>query len=388
MQELAARYLPLVYTVVGRAADNDLDVDDIVQETMVRLVTGLPGLREQTRLRSWVVTIALRQLADARGAARQQRLARGGRLTELVEYPDPASDFVGLIVLRQALSHEQREVAEAARWLDPAYRDLLSLWWLEVGGHLTRADVAAAVGQPVPHVGVRVQRMREQLDAARRVVGTLRTRPGCPGLGEVTVAWDGQPDPLWRKRIARHVQACAACTEHTGRLVPPERLLAGLPLPVPPVHLTAIIGSGSDGIAGGTDTAECHRQIGHHVRRQRPVRTLGSHPASGHRRVHRVPRDRGHQHTQRHLIRRCRHRLRHDRKAHQQPAPPVTPPRRSSTNNQLSNMIKLGLVALVIGMPSRDLRVLTVHPVAGSVGLNFPTHCEPDYRRIRTECGQ
>ncbi len=264
MQELAARYLPLVYAVVGRAADSDLDVDDIVQETMVRLVSGLPGLREQTRFRSWVVTIALRQLADARRAARQQRLARG-RLTELVEHPDPASDFVGLVMLRQTLSHEQREVVEATRWLDPAYRDLLSLWWLEVGGHLTRADVAAAVGQPVPHVGVRVQRMRQQLDTARRVVGTLRARPGCPALREVTVAWDGQPDPLWRKRIARHVQDCAGCADHSGPPVPPERLLAGLPLPVPPVHLTAITGSPitgsisdgstSNGVADGTDTA-------------------------------------------------------------------------------------------------------------------------------------
>jgi RNA polymerase sigma factor (sigma-70 family) len=213
MQELAARYLPLVYTVVGRAAERDPDVDDIVQETMVDLVKGLAGLREPGRLRSWAVTVALRRLADARGAACEQRLARGGgltELTELAERPDPASDFSGLVILRQVLTFEQREVAEASRWLDAGYRDLLSLWWLEVGGHLTRADVAAAVGRPASHVAVQVQRMREQLDTSRRVVAALRGRGQCLVLGEVLAAWDGEPDPLWRKRIARHLQGRVA----------------------------------------------------------------------------------------------------------------------------------------------------------------------------------
>jgi hypothetical protein len=35
---------------MGRAADADLDVDDIVQETMLHVVTGLPGLRDATRV--------------------------------------------------------------------------------------------------------------------------------------------------------------------------------------------------------------------------------------------------------------------------------------------------------------------------------------------------
>ncbi|MFC4997775.1 RNA polymerase sigma factor [Dactylosporangium cerinum] len=225
MRVLATRYLPLVYTVVGRAAEPGLDVDGIVRETMAGLVAGLSTLREPTRLRAWVVTIAMRHLADAR----RQRLTPGDRLT------DPAAAFAGLVLLRQALTREQREVAEATRWLDPSYRDLLSLWWLEVGGHLSRFDVAAAVALPVPHVAVRVQRMREQLDTARRVVGVLRSRPVCDELPALVASWDGQPDPLWSKRIGRHLQGCHGCAERVGgRLVPPERLLAGLPPLVPP----------------------------------------------------------------------------------------------------------------------------------------------------------
>ncbi|MEV4134903.1 sigma-70 family RNA polymerase sigma factor [Dactylosporangium sp. NPDC049742] len=240
VEALAARYLPLVYSVVGRGADRDLDVDDIVQDAMVRVVTGVSTVRQAGRFRSWVVTIALRQLADARAEARLARLTRGeDQPDSLPDTADPAADFVGLAVLRQVLDVEQRGIAEAARWLDPAHRTVLSLWWLEAGGHLTRAEVADALDLPAAHAGVRVQRMREQLDVARSVVRALDAPPGCPALREVVAGWAGEPDPLWRKRIARHVRDCPQCTERSRRLPAAEGLLACLPLLVPPPKATA-----------------------------------------------------------------------------------------------------------------------------------------------------
>jgi hypothetical protein len=67
------------------------------------------------------------------------------------------------------------------------------------------------------------------------VVGrALLAEPPCPGL-ELTIAdWDRVPSPLWRKRIARHIRACARCGAQQDGLIPAERLLAGLtmvPLP-------------------------------------------------------------------------------------------------------------------------------------------------------------
>ncbi|GAA1527414.1 hypothetical protein GCM10009827_050580 [Dactylosporangium maewongense] len=240
VEALAARYLPLVYSVVGRGADRDLDVDDIVQDAMVRVVTGVSTVRHAGRFRSWVVTIALRQLADARAEARRARLTRGEDQPDgLPDTADPSADFVGLAVLRQVLDVEQRGIAEAARWLDPAHRTVLSLWWLEAGGHLARAEVADALDLPAAHAGVRVQRMREQLDVARSVVRALDASPGCPALREVVAGWDGEPDPLWRKRIARHVRDCPQCTERSRRLPAAEGLLAGLPLLAPPPKAAA-----------------------------------------------------------------------------------------------------------------------------------------------------
>src|SRR6201990_554579 len=69
---LAAAYLPLVYNVVGRAMNGHPDVDDVVQETMLRAVRGLSELRDPAAFRSWLVAIAVRQVRDSY----RDRLAR------------------------------------------------------------------------------------------------------------------------------------------------------------------------------------------------------------------------------------------------------------------------------------------------------------------------
>ncbi|MFB7037435.1 MULTISPECIES: sigma-70 family RNA polymerase sigma factor [unclassified Streptomyces] len=230
VERLTAGALPLVYNVVGRAAETDLDVDDIVQDTMVAVIRALPDLRDAAKFRSWLVAIAVRQLTDAR------RRARSGRLTTL-EHADerhaPETDFTTLFLLRQSLSAEQRQVAAATTWLDPSHRDLLSLWWLEACGRLSRKDIAVAMNLSAAHLAVQVQRMKAQLDVARTVVRALSRLPRCAELTELAGPGDPIPSPLLRKRIARHLRSCGPCGHPAGRLVPPERLLAGLPLLVP-----------------------------------------------------------------------------------------------------------------------------------------------------------
>jgi hypothetical protein len=155
-------------------------------------------------------------------------------LPELLERPDPAAEFVELTMLQQSLSQERREVAAAGGWLDPGFRELLSLWWLEQANRLHRTELAAILAEEPGHLAVRVQRMRAQLDTARAVVRAVATVSDCAGLEAVLADWDAQPSPLWRKRIHRHVRHCRVCSERSRRLVPAERLLAGIGfLPVP-----------------------------------------------------------------------------------------------------------------------------------------------------------
>ncbi|MGW4965552.1 RNA polymerase sigma factor [Nonomuraea sp. NPDC004186] len=235
IDELVRSHLPLVYNIVGRAMNGHADVDDVVQETMARVVTGVSGLRDPGSFRSWLVAIALNQV-------REWRQAPGAALAAIDEamgLADAASDFAALTVTRLGLSGQRKEATEAARWLDADDREVLALWWMEVAGELARTELAAALGTNEQHAAVRVQRTKGRLETARAVVRALAARPPCPELAAVAQTWNGAPSDLWRKRLSRHVRDCPVCGEHTSDLVPAERLLAGLGLVAVPAGIAA-----------------------------------------------------------------------------------------------------------------------------------------------------
>ncbi|GAA1892692.1 sigma-70 family RNA polymerase sigma factor [Streptantibioticus ferralitis] len=234
--ELIAEYLPLVYNIVGRALHGHADVDDVVQETMLRALDGMAGLRKPHRFRAWLVAVTMNEIR--RHWHSKQASARDSRVDEVVELADPGADFVDLTIIRLGLSGQRREVAEATRWLDEDDRALLSLWWLEAAGELTRSEVAAALKLPSRFVAVRVQRMKAQLEAARLVVRALSATSRCPRLEPVVARWDGVPSTLWRKRISRHVRDCRACSGRRSTLIPAQSLLVGIAL-VPPTAALA-----------------------------------------------------------------------------------------------------------------------------------------------------
>ncbi|MFC3502198.1 sigma-70 family RNA polymerase sigma factor [Micromonospora krabiensis] len=238
LNEVVAASLPLVYNIVGRALRGHADVDDVVQETLVRVIRHLPALNDPAAFRSWLVAITIRQVRDWE-QRRRVALHRDAGLETIHNVPDPAADFAAVTILRLGLTDQRREVAEATRWLDPDDQELLSLWWLEETGALTRNEVADALGLSPGHVAVRVHRMKEQIQSARAVVRALRARPGCPELNSVAAGWNGVPSALWRKRLARHVRDCATCARAGSSLLPIDRLLAGLPMLPLPASLSA-----------------------------------------------------------------------------------------------------------------------------------------------------
>ncbi|MEV7321719.1 sigma-70 family RNA polymerase sigma factor [Streptomyces sp. NPDC093970] len=269
LEQLVGDCLPLVYNIVGRALNGHADVDDVVQETLLRMVRGLPALRDPSALRSWLVAITIRQVRN-REALRAVDRDRRALLEEAEAITDPAPDFAGLTILRLGLTEQRREIAEATRWLDPDDRELLSLWWLEETGELERADLAGALGLSDRHAAVRVQRMKKQMEVARGVVRGLGADPRCVRLDETAAPWDGVPSPLWRKRFARHIRGCGECAGLERGLLPMDRLLSGLPLVAVPAgldparvlaHVTA--SSGAPGASGGVPRGHGRGRHGH-----------------------------------------------------------------------------------------------------------------------------
>lgn len=249
VDRLVAGYLPLVYTIVGRALDGHADVDDVVQDVMLRVLRNLGDLRDPEAFRSWLVAITVRQV-------RERYRARRGAPDALVpeDVRDPGADFTDLAITRLELSGQRQETAEATRWLDEDNRELLSLWWLEASGELTRDEIVAAIDVTRQHAAVRIQRMKGQLETARVVVRALAATPPCPDLRLVTTEWDGRPSALWRKRIARHTRDCRYCSPAWSGLVAAERLLAGMALVPIPQSLAghALWGGGAAPMAGHT----------------------------------------------------------------------------------------------------------------------------------------
>ncbi|MFI1994297.1 sigma-70 family RNA polymerase sigma factor [Actinoplanes sp. NPDC020271] len=250
VDRLVAGYLPLVYTIVGRALEGHADVDDVVQETMIRVLRNLGELREPEAFRSWLVAITVRQVRD------RFRLRNAAPDTPLdPDLRDPGADFTDLAITRLELSGQRRETAEATRWLDEENRELLSLWWLEASGELTRDEIVDGTGLNRQHAAVRIQRMKAQLETARAVVRALHRHPICPELAVVIEPWDHRPNALWRKRIARHTRECRLCAPAWQDLVAAERLLAGMGLLVPSSVLTAGLTKGSASVVSGKAVA-------------------------------------------------------------------------------------------------------------------------------------
>ncbi|MET8824368.1 sigma-70 family RNA polymerase sigma factor [Streptomyces sp. NPDC004610] len=236
LEHLVGQCLPLVYNIVGRALNGHADVDDVVQETLLRMVRGLPKLRDPAAFRSWLVSITIRQIRN-RESLRASDRDRRAHLEDAEAIPNPALDFVGVTILRLGLTEQRREVAEATRWLDPDDQELLSLWWLEETGELERAELADALGLSDRHAAVRVQRMKKQMEVSRLVVRALAAVPRCTVLDEIAATWSGTPSPLWRKRFARHVRDCPVCAVRDQGLLPMGGLLSGLPLVTLPSSL-------------------------------------------------------------------------------------------------------------------------------------------------------
>lgn len=278
--QLVASYLPLVYNIVGRALNGHADVDDVVQESVLRMLNGLHSLRSPGSFRSWFVAITMNQI---RGHWRERRTGEisADPMEDAYDVVDPGADFVELTIVRLGLTGQRREAAEATRWLDEDDRALLSLWWLETAGELSRAEVAAALDLSPQHTAVRVQRMKAQLEGARVVVRALAARPRCILLEDLTAGWDGVPSALWRKRMARHARECTVCSGHGSGMVPAEGLLVGLALV--PLAASAAAGASVAGtdflpVAGATHLSgpgRAERRRGQVRRRRRTTVTAG-----------------------------------------------------------------------------------------------------------------
>lgn len=213
-EELLAAAPPVRRFAAARLADQH-SVDDVVQETMARLLAARDRLDESSLLPYAIVTA--RNLITELGREQDRHRRHAHRVVDRSE-PDRPED----VVLRR---EEQAALGAALGGLTATDRRLLLAH--EVDGQDT-ASLAAADGSSAGGVAARLARARARLRvgyvlALRRVeLPTVRCRPVLLALSA------GDRRRQRSLQAGRHLMACSACAEASGPLLERQRVLAAL----------------------------------------------------------------------------------------------------------------------------------------------------------------
>jgi RNA polymerase sigma-70 factor (ECF subfamily) len=148
-RELEAKLRPYV----ARRVPSQADVDDVLQETLVRMHRGLATLADDERFGSWAYRVAKNAITDHQRARARHPL--------IESHTEGVPDEVPSDALDENLEAELAEcVALFVARLPSPYREAITLTELE---GLTQKDAADMLGVSVSGMKSRVQRGRERI---------------------------------------------------------------------------------------------------------------------------------------------------------------------------------------------------------------------------------
>jgi RNA polymerase sigma-70 factor (ECF subfamily) len=150
--ELIARWHEPLWRYARRITLDGSAADDVVQDVWMRVVRGISGLRDRTRLRSWVFGIAHRVLMDGLRARYAEPDAVAVEDVDLRADQDDSED------LRETLTAMHDELAR----LPLVEREVLVLFYLQ---ELSLAELTEMLGVPIGTVKSRLFRARRLLRA-------------------------------------------------------------------------------------------------------------------------------------------------------------------------------------------------------------------------------
>jgi RNA polymerase sigma factor (sigma-70 family) len=211
---------------------------DVVHDTVLIVRSRIGQLRDESKFRAWVYAIV-------RNEVRAKARARSRHVRE--EYAPERSvdpDFAG--------DHDRRELAslidEAVAGLTEREQEVFHLFARQ---GLSNDEIAASLELTFANAQKLVQRVRDRIArSAGALLVARRGRKDCSDLNVLLVDWDGTFSPLWRKRIARHVDECAACERKRAVLLQPGGAVMAAPYFAAPASLRSRI---FDSVAAGVD---------------------------------------------------------------------------------------------------------------------------------------
>jgi RNA polymerase sigma factor (sigma-70 family) len=235
LAQLYERYFDAVYDFAARLVRDRDEAADIAQETFLKAMNALGGLKQGASFRSWLFSIARNTaLNRLERRARTRPLAATGDDGEPIAFDvvDPARFASPQEVAEAAAA--ARLVWEAAAGLDPRQLSLLDLH-LRQG--LDAEEIAGVLGITRNNAYVLLHRLKKAVESAiSAYVLWKQAGERCPGLAGLLApaAAAGGMTPEVRKAIDRHVERCDDCRERRKRLAP-LAIFGGLaPVAAPP----------------------------------------------------------------------------------------------------------------------------------------------------------
>ena len=227
-----------------RTTDPDTAAD-VTHDTFLIAFAKAGDLRNPERLRPWLYAITRNECL---------RVLRQNKRTDHLDDQQAERLAEGSSDMSQHVQTTdiQELVRAAAEGLSPKDREVFDLG---LRHDLAAPDIAAALGVSDNAAHAMLSRVRSQLERALGAFVVARDR-SCPDLQKVLAGWDGAFDPLWRKRIARHVDSCETCAGVQHRELSPAALLAVAPIAAAPIALRVRLVSADLDLAHAEELAE------------------------------------------------------------------------------------------------------------------------------------
>ena len=138
------------------------EAEDLTQETLLRVIRGMPQFRGESSLKTWALRIASNVVVDGRRRAASAPAERAG--------PPPEGDVDNLEQTRQASPEDELERSISAdclrgvlSTLSESYRQVFELH--DLAG-LANAEIAQLLDLPLSTVKIRLHRARRRLQCA------------------------------------------------------------------------------------------------------------------------------------------------------------------------------------------------------------------------------
>lgn len=227
------RYADKLHDHCARILRDRDEAADALHDAFLAASRNLHQLRDPSRLRPWMYSIC-RHTSLRRLKARDRV-----DLTDDVDELMSADADLDRGVRTEELSELVWAAAAGLNGRDQALLDL------QLRQGLEGQDLADAMGTSLSNSYVMLSRMRDQVERSLGALLIARLgRDDCDELDSLLTGWDGGFSPLLRKRVARHVDGCATCSDKRKSVVSPLALLAAAPLvPAPSLLKARVISS-------------------------------------------------------------------------------------------------------------------------------------------------